>query len=155
MTELNKQAKLISMLLPKIARNLRIAPLIDAVKPGLTTSQLMVLLILKDIKNTEIPIGNLTQKLAISFPSVSGIIDRLYKDKLVDRTRSKLDRRLVLIKLTDEGREVINKLIKSFEELLLAILKEMPLAEQKSITKSIERVFRFSTTLSKNICIAN
>ena len=53
MNKLNQQAKDISMLLPKIIRNLRITPLIGAVKPGLTASQLMVLFILKDMKNIE------------------------------------------------------------------------------------------------------
>ncbi len=37
MNKRNQQVKFIFMLLPKIARNLRIAPLIDTVKSGLTT----------------------------------------------------------------------------------------------------------------------
>jgi len=150
MDELKQQAKYISEFLPKITRNLRIAPLIDEVKPGLTTSQLMVLLILKEAKDTALPVGKLTQELAVSFPSVSGIVDRLHKEKLIKRFYSKQDRRLVLLKLTTTGSEIVEKLINAFEELIYAVLKEMPISEQKSISKAIENVFTFSTILSKS-----
>lgn len=149
MDKLKQQTKHISELLPKVARNLRIAPLIDEVKPGLTTSQLMVLLILKDIKDTALPVGKLAEELAVSFPSVSGIIDRLHKEKLIKRFHCKQDRRLVLVKLTTTGNEVVEKLIDAFEKLIQTVLKEMPITEQKSIVKAIETVFTFSTVLSK------
>lgn len=155
MNKINQQVKYISKLLPKIARNLRIAPLIDAVKPGLTTSQLMILLVLRDIKDAALPIGNLTQELAISFPSVTGIIDRLYKENLVERTHSEQDRRLVLVKLTAEGREIADKLMKSFEELLFTVFEKLPETEQKSIMKSIESVFTFSDILSKSSTVTD
>lgn len=155
MNKINQQVKYISKLLPKIARNLRIAPLIDAVKPGLTTSQLMILLVLMDMKDAALPIGNLTQELAISFPSVTGIIDRLYKENLVERTHSEQDRRLVLVKLTDEGKEIADKLMKSFEELLFTVFEKLPETEQKSIMKSIESVFTFSDILSKSSTVTD
>lgn len=151
MNELKNQTKRISKLLPKIARNLRVARLIDEVKPGLTTSQLMVLLILKD-KETALPVGKLAQQLSVSFPAVSGIVDRLYKEKLVERKRSSQDRRLVLVKLTNTGKEVVEKLLKAFEELLINVLKKIPEAERKTITKAVERVFEFSIALSKDFC---
>ena len=151
MNSLALQTEEISKLLPKIARNLRVARLIDEVKPGLTTSQLMVLLILKDKKNTTIPVGSLARQLSVSFPAVSGIVDRLYKEKLVERKRSSKDRRLVLVELTDAGKEIVERLLKAFEKLLFNILKKIPEAERETITKAIERVFEFSIVLSKDI----
>ncbi|KUK83034.1 MAG: Transcriptional regulator [Microgenomates bacterium 39_6] len=150
MAELKQQTKHISELLPKIARNLRIAPLIDEVKPGLTTSQLRVLLILKDMKDIALPVGKLVEELAVSFPSVSGIIDRLYREKLIERSRSRQDRRLVLVKLSNTGKEVIEKLLRAFEELLFDVLKKIPETERETIIKAIERVFEFSIVLSKD-----
>ena len=150
MTELKQQTKQISGLLPKIARNLRIAPLIDEVKPGLTTSQLMILLILKDMKDIALPVGKLSQELGVSFPSVSGIIDRLHREKLIERSRSRQDRRLVLVKLSNTGKEIIERLLKAFEKLLFDVLKKMPEAERETITKAVKRVFEFSIALSKD-----
>jgi len=110
----------------------------------------MVLLILKDMKNVAMPIGKLAQELAVSFPSISGIIDRLHRDKLIERSRSRQDRRLVLVKLTDTGKELVEKLLKDFEKLLFNVLENISEAEQETIIKAIQRVFEFSIALSKN-----
>jgi len=150
MDELKQQTKHIREVLPKIAMNLRIARLIDEVKPGLTTSQLMLLLILKDKKDTAFSIGDLAQHLSVTLPSASGIVDRLHKEKLVERKRSGQDRRLVLVKLTNTGKETVKKLLEAFEKLIFSILKKMPEAEREIITKAVERVFEFSIALSKD-----
>lgn len=150
MNILTQQTKQIAGLLPKIARNLQIAPLIDEVKPGLTTSQLIVLLILKDMNGVAIPVGKLSQELAISFSAVSGIIDRLHRDKLIERSHSRQDRRLVLVKLTGTGEKMVEKLLKAFEDLLSNVLKKMSESERQTIVKAVERVSEFSITLSKN-----
>jgi len=148
MDNLILQTKQISKLLPNVARNLRIARLIDDVKPGLTTSQLMILLILQDEEGSPFSLSKLAEQLSISLPSVSGIVDRLYKEKLVERKRSSKDRRLVLIELTDTGKATIKKLLNSFEKLLLNVLKNMPEAERVSLVKATERVSKFSKQLS-------
>jgi DNA-binding MarR family transcriptional regulator len=150
MNNLKQQTKYIREVLPKIAMNLHIARLIDEVKPGLTTSQLMILLILKDMKDIALPVGKLSQELGVSFPSVSGIIDRLHGEKLIERSRSRQDRRLVLVKLSNTGKEIIERLLKAFEKLLFDVLKKMPEAERETITKAVERVFEFSIALSKD-----
>ena len=150
MGKFNQQAKQISELLPKIARNLQLAPLIDKVKPGLTTSQLMILLILKDMNDIPLPIGKLTQELAISFPAVSGIIDRLHRDKLIERSHSRQDRRIVLVKLSDTGKDVIEKLLNTFENLIFDVLEKIPETDRQVIINATQRVFKFSIELSKN-----
>jgi len=151
MSELTSQVKKISQLLPKIARNLRVAPLIDEVKPGLTPSQLMVLLILKGTEATPLPVGRLAQELAVSFPTISGVVDRLCREKLVERIASKDDRRLVLLRLSKEGKKVVDRLQKALEDLLQSVLEKMTEAEQKAITKATETVFEFSLVLSKDV----
>jgi DNA-binding MarR family transcriptional regulator len=148
MDSLTLQTKQISKFLPKIARNLRIARLIDDVKPGLTTSQLMTLLILQNKEDTPLSVGKLAERLSVSFPSASGIIDRLYKEKFVERKRSSEDRRLVLVELTDAGKATVAKLIGAFEKLLFDVLKNMPETERATIVRAAERVSDFSKHLS-------
>ena len=57
----------------------------------------------------------------------------------------------MLVKLTNTGKEIVEKLLKAFEKLLFDVLKKIPEAERKTITKAIERVFEFSVVLSKDI----
>ena len=150
MNQLTQQTKQIAELLPKISKNLQIVPLLNEVKPGLTTSQLIILLILRDMKNAALPVGKLAQELAISFPAVSGIIDRLYRDKLIERSHSTQDRRIVLVKLSDTGKDIIEKLLHSFETIIFDILKKIPEMDRQSIINATQRVLTFSSALTKN-----
>lgn len=43
-------------------------------------------------------------------PTMTGIIDRLVKIKLVERTRSETDRRVVLVQATQAGVDLVNKI---------------------------------------------
>jgi len=150
MDSLTLWTKQISELLPKIAINLRVARLIDEIKPGLTTSQLMVLLTLREKKDIAVPVGSLAEQLSVSLPAVSGIVDRLVKEKLIKRRRSSEDRRLVLVELTNAGKKMVEKLLKAFERLLFDVLKKIPEAEWETIMKAIKRVFEFSIALSED-----
>lgn len=67
-------------------------------------------------------ITDLSEKLGLSVSNVSGIIDRLEKQGLVERIRSKEDRRVVLVSVTSEFRRNIkgnfNETIKRFEMIM-------------------------------------
>lgn len=66
----------------------------------------------------EMKVSELSEKLGLSNSTVSGILDRLEAQGLIERTRSKEDRRVVYVKVTDQFRkhskdhfEHINKII--------------------------------------------
>jgi DNA-binding MarR family transcriptional regulator len=66
----------------------------------------------------EMKVSDLSEKLGLTNSTVSGILDRLENAGMVERTRSKEDRRVVYIKVTEEfikhsknHFEEINKLI--------------------------------------------
>lgn len=147
MHKLNKQVELISETITKIAQNLRITPIVDRVKPGLTASQLMILLILHDTKNGELSISALAKEVGVTLPSVSGVIDRLYKEKIVERIRDKNDRRLVLVRLTEKGKEITANLLKTLKNLIAKVLNNMSDDEITNISKSVETVSKFSINL--------
>jgi len=150
MNSLTLQTKQISELLPKIARNLQIARLIDEVKPGLTTSQLMILLILRDKEDTMLPVGKLAQQLSISFPAVVNLTSTRRRSLLLRFLSTSFSLyNLSIIPLT-AGKEIVEKLLKAFEDLLFDVLKKIPKTERKAITKAVKRVFEFSIALSED-----
>lgn len=76
----------------------------------------------------EMKVSDLSEKLGLSNSTVSGILDRLENQGMVERSRSKEDRRVVYIKITDECRkhsqmhfEEINKVI---EEMMVKATPE-------------------------------
>jgi DNA-binding MarR family transcriptional regulator len=87
----------------------------------MTMPQGMVISILK--RNGQMmKMTDLSRQLSLTNSTVSGIVDRLEKQKLVERVRSEEDRRIVYVKVSpkyDEmHQEVHKKLEKSFEELM-------------------------------------
>jgi len=67
---------------------------------GLTGPQGMLIGIL--FHHGELTVSELSRKMGLSLSTVSGIIDRLEETKLIERKRSKEDRRVVKVSLTKE-----------------------------------------------------
>ncbi|WP_010244266.1 MarR family winged helix-turn-helix transcriptional regulator [Acetivibrio cellulolyticus] len=86
----------------------------------LTLPQSRVLGVL--VKFGKIKISELSEKVNLSNSTVSGILDRLEKQGLVQRVRSEEDRRTVYIQITDKFKEVhkggCKKAEESFGDLL-------------------------------------
>ena len=73
-------------------------------KMEVTSSQLITLTTLSYIGRTTV--GNLAKHLRVSMPTVSGLIDRLVKLKMVKRIPSEEDRRKVYLALTKTGKAI-------------------------------------------------
>lgn len=81
---------------------------------GLTEQQWRVLRVLWDIE--EISHSDLARITLIPAPSLVGVIDRLNKMNLVERRQSGLDRRVVLMATTAQGRELRDQLMPAVQQ---------------------------------------
>jgi MarR family transcriptional regulator, organic hydroperoxide resistance regulator len=90
----------------------------------------------------EMKVSDLSEKLGLSNSTVSGIIDRLESQELVERTRSKEDRRVVYVKVTDKckknSQEHFEEINKMFEEIM-----------DKASPEEIDRILEGLDTLEK------
>ena len=87
---------------------------------GISTSQSAVLLYLK--RATSATMSEVAQAVGLTITSASGLVDRMEKKHLVARERSKADRRIILLSLTQTGRHTLSKaepLIKTANDTLL------------------------------------
>lgn len=76
---------------------------------GLSEGRLHVLFRLQ-LRPEGIPLGELAQMLGVSPRNVTGLVDHLERDRLVSRVPDPFDRRSVLARLTEQGRELIDSL---------------------------------------------
>lgn len=83
---------------------------------GLTGPQLWAIKMIHE--HSPVRVSDLANKLYLHPATVIGIIDRLEKQNLAQRRRSKDDRRVVWIELTDKG----NRLLKSAPEVAQGLL---------------------------------
>jgi len=144
MDEAAGEARRITALIPQIARNLRLAALVERVRRGLTTAQLMALFILRDAGADGLPVSQLAQDLGVSVPTVTGMADRLVEAGMLKRVHSEADRRVVLLRLTGEGLKVAEKLWGVLEEVVTRILADMSPQARGAITDAVEQVFQLS-----------
>jgi len=147
--EVAGQARRIAALVPQIARNLRLAALVESVRHGLTTAQLMALFILRDAGADGLPVSQLAHDLGVSVPTVTGMADRLVDTGMLKRVHSETDRRVVLLGLSREGLKVAEKLWEVLEELITRILRDMSPEARRAIADAVEQVFELSQQVRK------
>jgi DNA-binding MarR family transcriptional regulator len=91
---------------------------------GLTVAELRILRVLREQGSS--PMNRFSAETMLSQPSITGIIDKLEEGGLVERVRSREDRREVLIAITAKGDQVYAKgmdLHRQFVEKALSALE--------------------------------
>lgn len=84
--------------------------------------------------------GTLAKNVYLSPSTVVGIVDRLEEKQLVKRNRSSVDRRQVLISITQKGDDLIADAPSLLQDTLANALVELPEIEQVSITMALEKL---------------
>lgn len=89
---------------------------------GITPPQGMVLRLLS--KEGPLKLTDLSSKMSLSNSTVSGIVDRLEKQGIVERTRSDQDRRVVYIAVSPEFKERHRSYHLEFEKKIEAVMNQ-------------------------------
>ncbi|KQC06026.1 MAG: MarR family transcriptional regulator [Smithella sp. SDB] len=107
---------------------------------GLTSTQLWTIKTINE--NSPVNVSELANKLYLHPATVIGIIDRLEKQDLVKRSRSKDDRRVVWIELTTKGNNLVKSAPEVAQGLLVSGLEEISLNNLIEIDKSMKLLVR-------------
>jgi len=91
---------------------------------GLTSPQLWAIKVIAE--SAPIKVSELARRMYLHPATVVGILDRLEGRELVLRTRSKEDRRVVEIDLTEQGRELLTNSPEVAQGLLVKGLETLP-----------------------------
>jgi DNA-binding MarR family transcriptional regulator len=75
------------------------------VRLGISMAQLHVMHMLEG--HGELPMSRLADMLDVSFSAATGLVDRVEERGFVERIRVPADRRIVLVRLTDAGRQML------------------------------------------------
>lgn len=81
--------------------------------------------------------SDLSQRLRVSAGSLTTMINRLIEAGLVQRTRSDLDRRVVTVKLTAKGRELLQASRQRAVRKLQELLVDLPQEEQSRLNQAL------------------
>lgn len=88
----------------------------------------------------EMTIGELSNKMFLAFSTTTDLVDRMEKNKLVVRVREEQDRRVVRIKLLQEGERIIEEVIIKRQDYLNNVLSNFSGEEVAQFTDLMEKL---------------
>jgi DNA-binding MarR family transcriptional regulator len=104
---------------------------------GISLAQTRLLGVLRDREPT---MRELASLLGLDKSSTSGLVDRAERRGLVARRPSPADRRVVLVRLTDDGRALVRDVAARFEADVVALLGHLTASEQRTLSRLISRL---------------
>ena len=102
----------------------------------LTVTQLRVLLQLRETPGA--PAGVLAERLRVTPPTVTGLVDRLVRSGAVRREEDPRDRRLVRNVLTERGQEVLGEVEREGRTFLTQLFERLSPEQLSSLMESLE-----------------
>ena len=90
---------------------------------GLSMAQLHIMYTLQ--RNGEMPMSRLAEVLNVSLSNATGLIDRIEERGFVERTRVPEVRRIVLIRVTEAGEQMLREIDALSDELLRSVLDHL------------------------------
>ncbi|MCW5213125.1 MarR family transcriptional regulator, partial [Desulfobulbus sp. TB] len=103
----------------------------------------------------ELTLSRLAELLKVSPPSVSVMVERLVERKMLIRTRSSRDRRKVIISLSPESEQRIEKMEEQMLASFIEVVEELgPETAQKwgEVLERVEEVLRRQNRQGKETC---
>lgn len=107
-------------------------------RADLTGPQLTVVKLLETFG--DISLSELSEKIRAQNSTVTGIIDRMEREGLVTRERSKEDRRVVFIRLTAKGRELARAIPVEPMEIFKGALEGLSAQEVRDLMRILTKV---------------
>ena len=105
---------------------------------GLTTPQLVIIQAVGELK--EPTVSDIAKAVSLSLATVTTILNRLETNGLVIRTRSTVDRRRVIVTLTDSGQDLRAQAPKPLQDRFVGRFSKLDSWEQHQIVAALERV---------------
>lgn len=84
-----------------------------------------------------LPMSRIAEELDVALPNATGIIGRLAERGIVERSHDIHDRRVVLVGLTDAGRELIGEMERSRRERITRLIATMDDRQLRRLAASV------------------
>jgi DNA-binding MarR family transcriptional regulator len=101
--------------------------------------------------NPDLDQNSLCRELGIDRTNVADVLARLARRGLVERHRSKEDKRMVLARLTPAGQKVTNEMYKAMQRAQERLLQPVPPRERKAFIQTMLRLIDGNNHLGRTI----
>ena len=105
------------------------------VRLGISMAQLHIMYTVQ--RNGEMTMTRLADVLNVSLSSATGLIDRLEERGYIERDRVPIDRRVVVIRVTPAGEQMLDEADALSDELLRSVLGRLPASQLRGVANAI------------------
>lgn len=111
---------------------------------GLTMPQFNILRILyvQDPELEGLPTGSIRERLLVRGPDVTRLIDRIEKAGLVERVRSAEDRRVVNVRLTEAGTDLVEEIHEPLMQHNRELFATIPESDLEQLAELLSRALK-------------
>jgi len=103
---------------------------------GLTVPQQSVVQELA--KADTLTMNELSERMSVASSTMTRIVDNLVRDGIIERIGDDRDRRIVMVRLTDHGRELAKNVAVYIETCINTLLAQIPLEKQKEVLNAFK-----------------
>ena len=107
----------------------------------LTAAQFNVLRILRGAYPEGYPRGEIALRMVERAPDVTRLTDRLERRGLVERTRTRTDRRLSITRITKAGLDLLRHVDPPIRAISREFSERLPARDQKELSRMCERIY--------------
>ncbi len=115
-----------------------------------TASQGYILLAVPEMDT--INMNDLSLKMRVANSTMTRMVDQLVQKGLVNRSADPQDRRIVLVSLTDHGKEVRSKLKNTLQDFFRQVLCDLPSNQLVGSLESLETLNQTITKMLRSCC---
>lgn len=108
------------------------------VRLGISMTQLHVMHLLD--RHGELPMSRLAEMLDVSMSAATGLVDRVEERGFVERIRVPEDRRVVLARITDAGRQMLDDVEIVRTELMEQVLDELDERQMAGVASAVASI---------------
>ena len=94
--------------------------------------------------------AQIARKLGVRRPTITGLLDNLEKDSLVERKPHSTDGRALRLELTKKGKKLLDKLLPDYWSILETLSAPLNASERRGMLRGVEKVYKVLPTLSGN-----
>jgi len=129
----------ITKILPRLLREFSKSFSNPLTAGAVTVPQLVLLEVLREKGMSTM--SSVAKWMGITTSAVTGLTDRLIRAKFISRVRGIKDRRIVLVSLTDKGKDVVKKLQLYREKTVRKAFRNLTEKEQTEYLRLIRKIY--------------
>ena len=96
--------------------------------------------------------NELSEKMNLNSSTMTRILDNLVRDKYISRDKDEFDRRIVIVSLTDTGRDVAKKIDITLKAYYKKIIANIPEGQVEDVLKSVNILQKAFERANPNCC---